>query len=331
MAKEKYLRHIIRLRGGAREDNVRPLTIFTQAIESAKKHGINLIPGKSNNADGNCAFESVIHNINFRDCYSEKLCLSPTTYRHVWMTDLEKQTINFPTLGAGFTAEERRENWNLLKQSGVYEIEFFGDMVLHGIAMGCHKNILIFNTNAEANYPIYVIEAKEFGGYTDSDIPVVLAYNQVHYESLHPISKIDIDKTKDLVNSFISGNYSLLGKDILHMISPPVIDNNKNKVKANISKKTKQDSTLEELKLIKKSQRTVAQEKEYRKLLKQEQRKNLSPAQKEKIKEQDRREHKISKSTKSMAEKSSRKEKNIKAKKISRSKKSTEEKLQIKI
>merc|ERR1711888_373173 len=86
--------------------------------------------------------------------------------------------------------------------------------------MGSHKNILIFNTNTAANYPIYVIEAKQFGGYADTDIPVVLAYNQVHYESLHPVSNDDIEKTKALMNSFITGDYKLLGKDIPRLISP---------------------------------------------------------------------------------------------------------------
>ena len=211
---------IVRLRGGMYNNKATQSVMVVQAIESAKKHDINLTQGILNKADGNCAFESVINNINYRHCFEHKLQHSVQTYRQRWMTNLENKSSEYPTLGAGFTDQEQQENWNRLKQSGVYEIEFFGDMVMHGISMGSHKNILIFNTNTAANYPIYVIEAKQFGGYTDTDIPVVLAYNQVHYESLHPVSDDNIEKTKALVNSFISGDYKLLGKDIPRLISP---------------------------------------------------------------------------------------------------------------
>ena len=78
---------------------------------------------------------------------------------------------------------------------------------MHGIARGSHKDILIFNTNPNAADPIYVIQASKFGGFADSEIPVVLAYDQIHYESLHPVDQDDINKTKDLVNSYINGEY----------------------------------------------------------------------------------------------------------------------------
>ena len=106
------------------------------------------------------------------------------------------QSSKYDTLGAGYTEEERRENWNQLKQSGIYEIDFLGDLVMHGIANGCRKTILIFNTSTDANDPIYVIKPSEFGGLEDNDIPVVVGYNQVHYESLHPVSHADIEETK---------------------------------------------------------------------------------------------------------------------------------------
>ena len=122
-AKLKY-KHL-RLRGGFNvERNVQSLMV-TKAIESGRKHGVNLIPGKLNQADGNCAFESALHNINFRDCFQNKLPFSPLTYRLQWMTNLQNQESRYPLLGAGFTDEEKRENWDRLKQSGVYEIYFF--------------------------------------------------------------------------------------------------------------------------------------------------------------------------------------------------------------
>ena len=81
------------------------------------------------------------------------------------------------------------------------------------------KNILIFNTSAEAADPIYVIRATEFNGYTDSDIPVVVGYDQAHYESLHPSTELDIAKTIELVNSYIAGSYGYHKKDLQFLIS----------------------------------------------------------------------------------------------------------------
>ena len=62
--------------------------IFERAIASAEKHGIRLKPGKKNGGYGNCSYESVIININERDCFKEKLPMSPDYYRRVWNTDM---------------------------------------------------------------------------------------------------------------------------------------------------------------------------------------------------------------------------------------------------
>ena len=51
-----------RLRGGAGNDAADLL--ITVAIENAGKHGIKLSPGLRNKADGNCAFDAVLNNIN---------------------------------------------------------------------------------------------------------------------------------------------------------------------------------------------------------------------------------------------------------------------------
>ena len=78
-----------------------------------------------NKADGNCAFDSIINNINHRECYSEKLELTSTIYRQMWISELEMESVNYPSLGAGYSEEERLENWNLLKQSGTYDIDSY--------------------------------------------------------------------------------------------------------------------------------------------------------------------------------------------------------------
>ena len=157
---------------------------------------------------------SEISNFNNRDCYERKLPLHPNMYRRQWITAFERDAVNYPNIYASFTEQEKKKNWEKLKYPGVYNIPVFGDYVLDAIAKGCKKNILIFNTSVDATDPIYVIEANRFGGSADSDIPVVLAYNQFHYESLHPTSLEDIEKTKQLVINYTQGNYTYSKKDI---------------------------------------------------------------------------------------------------------------------
>ena len=144
----------IRLQGGYGDESNTSSVLVTRAIQSGKKHGISLVEGKLNAADGNCAFDAVLNNINERQCFPDKLLLSSVIYRQIWVTELEMESSKYPRLGAGYSNEEREEHWNHLKQSGVYEVDFFGDLVIHSIAKGCNKNILIFNTSVEAADPI---------------------------------------------------------------------------------------------------------------------------------------------------------------------------------
>ena len=206
-----------KLTGGAQSDSI-PLMI-RKAIENARKHGINLTAGIRNNADGNCAYESVLNNINNRDCFQTKLTLHPNIYRRQWISELEKEAANNPNIAPSVSEEEKKHCWERLKMPYVYQVPYFGDFVMHAIAMGCKKNLLIFNTSPEAADPIYVIESGKFGGKLDSEFPVVIAYNQSHYESLHPLSIEDREKTKTLVNTYVNGSYSFTKKDIPYLIN----------------------------------------------------------------------------------------------------------------
>ena len=188
-----------KLSGGASKNG--EMLMIKQAIESARKHGISLEPGSQNNADGNCTFESVLLNINNRSCFNTKLEEHPDFYRNKWITEFEITAKMYPTIGAGYSEQDKKIYWNQLKCPGVYNIPYFGDLIINAIAKGSKKNILIFNTSPAAFSPIYVVQGNEFGGKIDSDIPVVLAYNQVHYESLHPVTLADIEKTRKLCNS----------------------------------------------------------------------------------------------------------------------------------
>jgi hypothetical protein len=124
MSEDIVVKNTVRLSGGAGVGGSTSSNLVDRAIESAKKHGINLIQGTISEGDGNCAFNAVINNINQRNCYSNKIELSSTDCRQIWVTELEMEASKYPTLGAGYSEEEKRENWNILKQPGVYEIDF---------------------------------------------------------------------------------------------------------------------------------------------------------------------------------------------------------------
>ena len=202
--------------------------IFERSIENAKKHKIRLNPGTENDGHGNCSYESVILNIKDRDCFKEKLPMSPSFYRRIWNTDLMNKILDkrIPW-NPGLTSAEIQEGFQELMDSGVYERNFFGDMMMAGIACGARKIILIFNTHEMTPHdPISVIDPTQYGGSYDTEIPVVLAYDLVHYESLEPVDMQDIQETVKLIKSYTSNpsrymqEYGFTRRDMLYLVTP---------------------------------------------------------------------------------------------------------------
>ena len=129
------------------QDKICDKRIFQRAISSAKKHGINLVPGRENPGYGNCSYEATIFNINDRLCFDENLPMSPSFYRRIWNTDIMNKIIDGRNKwNQGLTKAQLREGFTERMESGVYERPFFGDMMMAGIACGIKKRILIFNT-----------------------------------------------------------------------------------------------------------------------------------------------------------------------------------------
>lgn len=64
-------------------------------------------------------------------------------------------------------------------------------------------------TNAQPHSPIYVISADAIdpANARDTHVPLVLAYNGHHFESLIPVSNVDVDKTIVLVDAYKTGTY----------------------------------------------------------------------------------------------------------------------------
>ena len=75
---------------------------------------------------------------------------------------------------------------------------------------------MIFNAKLTGNNdPIYVVQAALLGGrQANTKIPVLLAYNEVHYEGLVPDTEEDLLKTIAWKEHYLSNKYTLVKKDI---------------------------------------------------------------------------------------------------------------------
>ena len=138
-------------------------------------------------------------------------------YRQIWATDMENRTVDTPL--NTLTPKQWLEEWKQMIVPGAYERGIFGDLMLPGIACGVSKILLIFNTHPDTPHdPIYIVDPSEFNVRPDSEIPIVLAYNMSHYESLEPLEESDIKTTVDLVHEYKSGTYRYHRRDMLKLI-----------------------------------------------------------------------------------------------------------------
>ena len=193
-------------------DNEKKLMI-SRAITSGKKDEINLEHGSSNPGTGDCAFESIIQNINDRPCYQETFVKTINNYRNIWVTDMATRTVNSPW--NIYSPHQWMEGWQQMLIPGTYERGIFGDLMLPGISCGVKKYLLIFNTNIETPHdPIYVVDPLKFGVKTNSEVPVILSYNLSHYESMHPINLVDQEKSIQLVRDYLEGRYTYRRQDL---------------------------------------------------------------------------------------------------------------------
>ena len=188
--------------------------MIRRAVASARRHGINVCHGSPNLADGNCAFESVLNNIKDRSSFVDSFPFSADYYRRIWITDFKNRTIDDPTWNI-YSNQDWEEGWKEMMESGVYERGLFGDLMMFAIACGVRKVLLIFNTNLKTPHdPIYVCDPRKFGIEPDTPFPVVLAYNLAHYESLHPLTNSDNERTTELVEKYLTGTYTFGKKDL---------------------------------------------------------------------------------------------------------------------
>ena len=96
-----------------------------------------------------------------------------------------------------------------------------------GIACGIRRKILIFNTSENLLHdPISVVDPECYDSRIkiDTETPVVVVYNNYHYENLLPVDEQDRQETIRLVDSYIKDRYKeeygFTKKDITYLISP---------------------------------------------------------------------------------------------------------------
>jgi hypothetical protein len=137
----------------------------------------------------------------------------------MWATDMANRTVD--TDWNIYSHQEWMNGWQQMMIPGTYERGIFGDLMLPGVTCGIRKILLIFNTNPEsAHDPIYVMHPRQFNVQADTSVPIILAYNQSHYESLHPCSNKDILASINLVKEYLEGRYRFGKKDfpfLLHL------------------------------------------------------------------------------------------------------------------
>ena len=180
--------------------DLRTPSIMTEGIALAAKYRIRLSPGCPNQSAGNCFIESIIDQINSRDCFHRKLALSPQYYRVIWMNITESLARCSAYYPGPYDEAAWLNQWTKLRRNSQFDIEYFGDLMMKGVMHCVGKHALIFNINSQA--PVNIIRGDQFGAEVDSCTPVILVYNGGHYESLVPVRERDVRRTEVLVKTW---------------------------------------------------------------------------------------------------------------------------------
>lgn len=179
-------------------------SMLTKAINTAARMGLHLREGDPVEALGNCLLESVKSNIDDRDIFEHKLDENIATLRENCVEEGEQVIGASPYRIEDFTDEEWHEGWQQMKHSGVWNVEYFGDLMIIALAHHIRKNILLINTET-GSAPVTVVLGDRFGQPLDSEHPVILAYSGCHYESLIPLLDRDEDTARRIVRKYING------------------------------------------------------------------------------------------------------------------------------
>jgi len=180
------------------------LHMIKSAIRTAKRLGLSLQEGTMVEATGNCLLEAVRGNIEDRDVFSKKIEETVSELRLAAAEEGEKVIGCSPYRIEDFSEEEWAAGWDRLRYEGVWDIDYFGDLMIIALAHFINKNILIINTQ-QGSPPVTVILGDSLGAPLDCEYPVLLAYSGNHYESLRPVLEKDEAMARRIILKYIKG------------------------------------------------------------------------------------------------------------------------------
>jgi len=179
-------------------------SMVTSAIKTAARMGMGLTEGEPVEALGNCLIESVKVNIEDRDIFEEKIEESINELREKVVKEGERVIGASPYRIEDYSDEDWAYGWDQLRISGVWDVEYFGDLMIIALAHVIGKNILLINTD-QGSPPVTVVLGDRFGKPLSSEHPVILAYSGNHYESLIPVLDKDEMRSRKIIQRYIKG------------------------------------------------------------------------------------------------------------------------------
>ena len=178
--------------------------MLRSAIRTANKLGLTLQEGAKVEASGNCLLEAVRGNVEDRDVFTKKIEESVTELRRNAAEEGELVIGASPYRIEDFSEEEWAAGWDRLRSDRIWDIDYFGDLMIIAVAHYIRKNILIINTE-QGSAPVTVILGDSLGAPLDSEYPVLVAYSGSHYESLIPVLDRDEAMARKIILKYIRG------------------------------------------------------------------------------------------------------------------------------
>ena len=169
-------------------------------VSCARSFNIRTRSNQGSKGTGNKLIEAIVTQINTRSEFRNKLPLSPTYYRIIWLNIAESvvRASRFypgPHDEVGWVAA-----WNQIRRTGSCGVEYFNRLLMLGVAHCLGKSILVFDSADSLS----VVSPEEIGGTSDS-VPIVLGFTGECYHGLVPLTTSDVTRTVFIVSQWSAG------------------------------------------------------------------------------------------------------------------------------
>ena len=191
--------------------------IIEKSKSIAAHHDMILRHGVPNRGNGDCAPESAIDNLNLRDefhPFRDTIYSTPQELRDAVVKNLKGNKAAFE-FGGYSDWQIWKQELNKLRQPREWASKI-SDMMLPGIAFTLKKNILIIKTRpaSATEKPIDLVLPETFGTVSNTEIPIILAYNGNHYEGMVPEGPVDIQQSIEVVQQIKNNEYNVRFADL---------------------------------------------------------------------------------------------------------------------